>query len=454
MGGRVASIKLRRMAMAALLANATLCGSAGADDLNSALVAAYRVNPEIKAERARQASTDEQVAQALSGFRPSANATYLHGRQRTDLNDNGWNYGSNDVKSLRVAQPLFRGGGTFSSYNSAKQRVLAGRNQLYAREQRVLLDAVTAYMDVVAATSILQLARENEEALSQQLTAANERFEVGEVTRTDVAQSQSRLAVAHAQVVAAEGRLISAIADYERIIGYKPEGLLEKPLQLPELPVNLQEAMRQALETNPDLLSAVHAAKSSHYDVWTNTSAILPRVDLVGTVSRQNGAGAFGTDSFDQDQVALEVSIPIYQAGTEYSRVREAKALNRQRSYAVTDTRLSTDQQVARAWEQLETASAIMTTREQQIGAAEAALEGVRQEQQYGARTVLDVLDAEQELFNAQTNFEQSQRDRVVAAYGLLFAVGKLTPSYLHLAVEQYDPVENYEDIKWLPLGF
>jgi outer membrane protein len=445
--------RLRHLA-AALGCSWVFAMAAHANGLDDALAATYSNNPTIKAQRARQQANDEEVAQAVSGFRPTANGLYSRGRQRTSLSGSPWNYGDAETRSLRINQPLFRGGGTFSGYNAAKQRVRAGQNQLEATQQQVLVDAVTVYMDTVSATSTLQLARENENSLAQQLTASQERFQVGEVTRTDVAQSESRLSIARAQVVAAEGRLISAIARFERVIGYRPEGLLEKPDLLPEVPVSLNEALQMAHGANPELIAAVHTAKSSNYDVWTNKSALLPRVDLVGSMSRQDGAGAFGTDSFDQDSVAVEVNVPLYQSGAEYSRVREAKSIARERQYAVVDTRMEIDRQVTSAWEQMETASATITQREAQIGAAEMALEGVRQEREYGARTVLDVLDAEQELYNARTGLVQAERDRVVAVYNMLRMLGRMTPDYLQLAVVQYDPEEHYDEIKFLPIGF
>lgn len=437
-----------------LISALLLASPAMADSLSDALEATYRNNPTIQARRAQQMATDEEVAQALSGFRPNASAAYARGRQRTSLSGAPWTYENSENRNIRVTQPLFRGGGTFSSYNSAKQRARAGENQLSAVEQQVLLDAVTAYMDVAAAIGVLELSRGNENTLAQQLKAAQERFEVGEVTRTDVAQSESRLSIARTQVVAAEGRLISAIAAFERVVGYKPEGLLSMPATLPPLPASLEEALSDARAQNPELIAAVHAAKSSEYDVWTNKSSILPRVDLVGTMSRQDGAGAFGNTTFDQDTLGLEVNIPLYQSGAEYSRVREAKNIARQRKYAVQDTRQLIDQRTNSAWERLETAIGTIALRQQQIDAAQLALDGVRQEQQYGARTVLDILDAEQELYVARTNLVQADRDRVVAAYALLLTLGKLTPDYLQLAVKSYDAQEHYDDIKWQPFGF
>lgn len=423
------------------------------DTFIDALVSAYKNNPTIKAERDRQRATDEEVAQALSGFRPTVTASYARGKADTRVNSGAWDETNTENKNLSVRQPLWRSGGTFSSYNSAKQRVRAGEQQLHGVEQQVLLDAVTAYMDVVAAASILELSRNNEGVLGSQLNASRDRFEVGEVTRTDVAQSEARLSVARSQVIASEGQLISAIARFERVIGYKPEGMLSQPGMLPELPANLEEALIRARAENPDLLAAIHRAKSSEYDVWTNKSAILPRVDLVGSVSRQEGGSGF-SQSFDQDAFGVEVAVPIYQAGAEYSRVREAKSIARQRKYEQQDTKLVVEQSVTSAWEQLETAISTIRTRDEQIQAAEVALEGVRQEQEYGARTVLDVLDAEQELFTARTNLVQAQRNRIVAAYNLLLTLGKLTPNYLQLPVEQYNAREHYDEIKWQPVGF
>jgi len=437
-----------------LTAASLLAYPACADSFTDALTATYQNNPGIKAERDRQRATDEEVSQALSGFRPNVSASYSRGRQRSAFGGADWNNGDSENASLTLRQPLFRSGGTLSSYNAAKQRARAGEQQLTAREQRVLMDAVTSYVDVTAAASILQISRENEATLTKQLNASRERFEVGEVTRTDVAQSEARLSIARTQVINAEGSLISAIAAFERVIGYKPEGMLDQPIQFPELPLSLQEALEQARASNPELLRAIHLAKSSEYDVWTNKSAILPRVDLVGSMVRQEGVGVIGNNKFDQDSIAVELTVPIYQAGAEYSRVREAKSVARQRQYERDDTKLNVEQAVSRAWEQLETARSTIRSREGQIQAAQVALDGVRQEQEYGARTVLDVLDAEQELFSARTALVQAQRDRVVATYNVLLTLGRMTPSYLQLPVAQYDAREHYDDTKWLPIGF
>lgn len=424
------------------------------DHFIDTLVATYTSNPRILAERKRQESTDEQVAQAVSGFRPQAGITYDKGRQRTAFGSSAWSYGDTEGKTLRIEQPLFRGGGTLSSYSAARQRVQAGRYQLAAVEQEVMLQAVAAYMDVLTDTSLLELARNNRDVLMKQLEAANERFAVGEVTKTDVAQSEARVSQAKTQVIAAEGRLVSSVAEFERIVGYKPEAVLTAPKTLPELPATMQEALEQGRLANPQLLGAIHATKAAGDDVWTSKSALLPRASLVGSMSRQDGAGVLGTSTFDQDSVKLEVTIPLYQSGSEYSRVRQSKSTERQRQDEQQNTKQSVEESIVKSWERLQTATDTIRTRQDQIKAAQVALDGVKQEQEYGARTVLDVLDAEQELFVAKTNLVQAERDRIVAGYNVLLTLGRLNPSTLELPVTPYDPTENYDRVKWLPIGF
>jgi outer membrane protein TolC len=198
----------------------------------------------------------------------------------------------------------------------------------------------------------------------------------------------------------------------------------------------------------------MRSEKSSGYTVNSRIGTLLPRVDLVGSMSKQDGAGVQGNSKFDQDSVKLNFTVPLYQSGAEYSRVREAKATKRQRAQDTTNTRQAVEEDVTQSWEGLETAIATISAREDQIKAAEVALDGVKQEQEYGARTVLDVLDAEQELFQAKTNLVRAERNRVVAAYQLLLSQGDLTPKKLELDIANYDPQENYDAIKWQPIGF
>ena len=422
--------------------------------LEESLAAAYTTNPQIKAERERLQGTDEGVSQAVSGFRPTLGATYTKGRQRTEFGGAGDSYGDTESKSLRIEQPLFRGGGTWSSYQSALERVKSGQFTLAAVEQNIMLQATAAYMNVLANSAILDLSRKNAAVLEEQLKAATTRFDVGEVTRTDVAQSSARLSDAKTAMLAAEGELQGSIATYERIVGARPEGTLISPERLPELPASLDEALEIGRNANPQLLAAMHEAAASNHDIRTNQAALFPRVSLVGTLSRQDGAGSNGASSFDQDRLAVEVAIPLYQSGAEYSRIREAKALARQRDHETIDRRMTTDETITQSWERLETAVATIATRIEQINAAELALDGVKQEQQYGTRTILDVLDAEQELFSARTNLVRAQRDRIVAGYSLAFALGQLSPTHLELAVAAYNPQPHADAVGWKTIGY
>lgn len=431
-----------------------VCSPSYAGSFEDVLSSTYVNNPRIKAERQRLESTDEEVSQATSGFRPTLNANYNKGRQKSTFDGGNPAYSDSETKQLQVSQPLFRGGGTFSSYRAAKQRVTAGQFQLAGVEQEVLFQAASTYMDVLANSAILQLARENQNVLQQQLDSANERFKVGEVTRTDVAQSQSRLAAAQASVISAEGELLNSMAQFERVVGYRPAGVLTVPEKLPSLPSSLKEALDIGRATNPQLLTAIHSAKAASYDVRTTEARLLPSVSLVGNMSRQDGAGVSGQDRFNQDSLTVQFQIPLYQAGADWSRVREASATARQRDQESMDRRLDTDRIVTENWDNLETAVSTIGTRDAQIKAAEAALEGVKQEQQYGSRTVLDVLDAQQELFGARTNLVRAQRDRIVAAYNLVLSLGQMSPNNLELSAETYDPESHAKSVEWQWLGY
>ncbi len=439
------------LGLAVLLSSTSL---AQASSFTDALENTYSTNPTIKAERERQESTDEGVSQALAHYRPTIGLEYERGTQSTKLAGTTAD-GPYENKTLTLNEPIFRGGSTINDYQASKQRVLAGRAALNGTEQQVMQQAIEAYMDVVADSAILELARNNEGVLDKQLGASNERFKVGEVTRTDVSQSQARLSSAKSDVISAEGQLISSIAVFQKVIGYKPEGKLDVPDQFPEIPANLDEALTKARSASPQLLEAIHTAKSAKFDARKDIGDILPQVALIGTMERQDNVGYLGGDSnYQDDSIGVRVSIPLYQSGAEWSRVREAKAEARQRQHQAMDTQQLVEQRVTQAWEELETATATIKARQDQIKADETAVEGVKQEQEYGARTILDVLDAQQELFSARTGLVRAQRDRVVAAYNLAMNLGDLTPQNLGLKVAQYDSTEHYGDVKNQLIGY
>ena len=421
--------------------------------MQKALDHTYKTNPEIKAQRKSLEQLDESANQAFSGWLPQASIDYSKGRQRNRFSGSTWTSSDTEVRQLLVEQPIFRGGETVARTSSADHLVEAGRAELYNVEQEVLLRAATTYMDVVRDRSVLELSRNNVEVLGKQLQASRDRFEVGEITRTDVAQSEARLARSNNDEILAKGALTNSIAVFERIIGYTPEELAV-PDNFPEIPANLEDAITMGLENNPSLISQEFRRESADDDVDVNVARILPDVTLRGTMRREQGAGIIGNSDFDNDAVTLNVNVPLYQSGAEYSRVRAAKSRLSEQRFQYSNVRDQVRQSIVQAWEDLETSiSAIRATKEA-IRAAEIALDGVRQEQLYGARTILDVLDAEQELFSAQVNLVRAERDRIVAIFTLLARLGRLTPDTLVLDTPAYDPEEHYEDVRYQLIGF
>lgn len=422
--------------------------------LQKALVETYQNNPELEAQRRTQNAIDERVPQALSGALPTASIGYDEGRGRVAQGGNSaWSYTDIKNKNLSVVQPLFRGGSTWASVKAARNDVRAGQERLRQTEQEVLLATITSYMDVVRAQSVVGLSQKNLDVLSKQQEAARQRFNVGEDTRTDVAQSEARVAVARSQLTRSEGQLASALAAFKRTAGYELKDAV-MPVFSHALPATLEEAIKEAEENNPRALEAKYAKESADYQINANAGRILPSVNLRGTMSRQEGAGVTGNLDFDQDQLLVAVSVPIFQGGAEYSRVREARETYQRQRFIELDTANRVRQQVVTAWEEWQAIKATLQSDQAAIDAAEIALDGVKQEQQYGARTTLDVLDAERELFDVRVQFVSSQRSEVVAAYTLLVALGRLTAQDLNLPVETYDANKHFEDVEYQFIGF
>lgn len=443
----------------ALLASALAFGCiavvqpAAAQSLNEALSAAYNNNPTLLAARASLRATDEGVPQALSNWRPTVSVTGEVGRLNQDYRQNSATQPDGVITprtlSLTVSQPLYRGGRTESATDAAEALVLAGRQDLASTERRVLLDAVTAYMDVVQNQAVLDLNRNNEEVLRRQLEATRERFRVGEITRTDVAQAESRLSRATADRISAEGALISSRAVLARVMGETPRTLTPPP-PLPQLPGNEEEALAIAYDDNPDLLGARFREVAAKHDVRTISGALLPTVSLNGTATKADETTTSHVD-YESGKIALSVTMPLYEAGSTYSQTRQRKQTHNQRRIQVEEQRRSVRQSVTQAWENLTTARSNIVARTAQVDAARIALEGVQQEAEVGSRTTLDVLDQEQEYLDARVAEVRARRDEYVAGYTLLSAVGRLGARQLALPVEFYDPETNYKRVrdKW-----
>lgn len=415
---------------------------------------AYMNNPGLESQRRSFQATVEQVPQALAGALPQVNAGYQKGRQRTQSSGtNGWTSSNSEAKSLSVTQPLFRGGTTYANVKSARRQVDAAEFRLQQVEEDVLLRAITAYMDVARASAVLDLSKKNRDVLTQQLDAASQRFEVGEDTKTDVAQSEARLAQAQSDFINNRGRLESQKAIYREIVG-EPAGNFVLPEVMPETPKSLDELIDKALQNNPKIKETEQLKDSADYLIDANIGTLLPSVDLQGSMSRQEGIGIFGNTDFDQDEVVVAASLPIFQGGQRYSRVRAAKENYQQRRFQMLDMVNEVRRQAISAWEDLLASSSSIESGEQAVKAAEVALDGVRQEQQYGARTTLDVLDAERELFDANVRLVIAKRDRAVAAYSVLAVTGDLTAKNMGLDVTLYDPEDYYGDKEYQFIGF
>lgn len=426
---------------------------AHADSLTDILTATYDSHPAIKAKREELKALDENVSQALAGWRPTVEANYTKGRKRTDFAGTGRRYTDDDSKSLVIDQPLFSGGETLARTRSAKSLVLSGRADLRNTEQETLFGAVQAYMAVLRSESVLSLSSNNASVLRQQLKASKERFEVGELTRTDVAQSEARVSRAEADENQAKGQADIDKAAFRRVVGFDA-GTLAMPATKLSLPATVEEAQELALSNNPRVDVSKYREVAAQNDIDVGVAAILPDVSLRGAFNRQDNVGTLGNSSLDSDSVTVNVSIPLYQGGAEYSAVREAENVAQRRKFEALDTYNQVRETVNRSWQQYVTAKNAIHSREDAIKAAQIALEGVKQEQEFGARTTLDVLDQEQELFQAKVELVRAQHDQVVSEYGLLAAIGRLNPQELALNAQSYDPEKHYEKVKYKLIGF
>ncbi len=419
--------------------------TANAAPLRDALVTTYLTSPTLEAGRSELRQVDELVPQALSGYRPSL---FLNGDltgEKSTIRQNNEVFQQNrsgKSVNLTLRQNLYSGGGTQAQVSQAENQVRAQRARLYSLEQQVLLDAVTAYTAAYRDQSVLDLALNNEERLQRQLEATRDRFEVGEVARTDVAQAEARLSRARADVEQAKADLASSRAFYERVIGEAPSKL-EEPEVLQALPKTESETRAIAAQ-NPDIIAATFDLYAARDNVDVQFSSLLPSLDLQGLVEYDDQP----TANIEWDRNAalgLNLSVPLYQGGAEYSRVRESRQLVRQQRDQLETANRSVQELVTSSWENLLAATASIDAFRSEVRANQVALEGVQQEALVGARTVLDVLDAEQELFTSQVNLVRAQAIEVVASYQLKLAIGQLTVEGLELPIEPYDAVAYYE---------
>ncbi|MFN9163410.1 MAG: TolC family outer membrane protein [Alphaproteobacteria bacterium] len=443
---------------AALLVSVFAAPSAlAADTLTDALVKAYQSNPQLMAERANLRATDEEVSQAIARWRPTItlNGDY----SRVESETKGPQTLDNSIEdrrepwsaSVTASQTGCAGGTILAQRRQSDAQVRAGRARLHATEQSVFLDTVTAYMNVVRDEAVVKLNKTNIELLQKQLEAARARFDVGEITRTDVSQAEARLAAGQFQLTAAEANLIASRTFYERTVGEAP-GTLEAKPEVPVLPESETLAREAAGQANPQLVAAREAEEAADYAIDFAVGRLLPTVRVAASYGRSGQE--FGPETIgDETRVTASASWPLYQGGAEWSEIRQAKEFFNKARMDTEFARRSTDERVSNAWEAYRASRASSEANRQQVKASEIAFEGVQQELEVGSRTTLDVLNQQQELLNARVALVRSERDEVVAGFTLLSTVGKLTASNLELPVEVYDPKANYEMQTWRPLG-
>jgi len=424
---------------------------AKATSFQEALSMAYNNNPFLKAERENVKITDEQRSQAVSGFLPNISANAQRGKRNTkQLGVSNRNV--TETKEISITQPLFRGGRTYNNLKLAENNIQAAREGLRQVEQEVLLEAITAYMDIIRDQEVLELSKSNVAVLQKHLDVTQERFDLGEVTKTDVAQAEASLSIAKSEQTNAEGVLESSRARYSRIVGEEP-GIL-KPVNNPiVIEATLDKIIQIAMDENPSILQALRSEMAAKNRVSVEKGRLLPSIDFQASKDKQKGV-LFSSSDLENDRFSVNVSIPLYQSGAEYSSVRQAKFNHGRLKLGLEDQKNKVREAVIEAYNNFYVARAVIKSNQAAIDASEVALDGTQEEAKFGARTTLDVLDAEQDLFEAKANLIRSKREEIVSSYTLLSFVGRLNPKELGLSVSIYDPKENYNKRKYQIIGF
>ncbi len=435
--------------------------------MSSALARAYQSNPDLNQQRAGVRAQDENVPRATSAYRPTVTATGQFGYSNLALHEpgtvispliglgggatSGTNFSaSTDTGALgvTVTQTIFNGNRNYNGVRQAESNVLGARETLRNTEESVLQNGATAYMNVLRDTAILDLRKNNIIVLEEQLRQTRDRFNVGEVTRTDVAQAASSLASARSDYFTALANLETSIANYHQVIGIDPTRL--QPARSVEalLPHTLNDAIAVALQEHPEVQAALHQVDSAELQVKLMEGQLMPTVTVNGQVAQNyNEQGEPGLRLFNAT-ILGEVSVPIYTGGDVDAQVRQAKEQLSQAELQADLQRTQVRALVVSNWGLLDSAKAVIVSDQAAVKSAEIALEGVREEARVGQRTTLDVLNAQQTLLNARVSLVSAQRDRVVASYATLAAVGQLSADSLGLDVVRYDPTVHFNQVK------
>ena len=423
--------------------------AAGAQSFEETLIAAYHANPKLKAQQARTRVADELVPQALSTWRPTLSLTgdigrkQLRNNQDTSVPDKALNP---HTVGLLVSQPIFNGFQTIASTEAAEARVRAERARLLDTEQTVLLEAASAYLRVARDQQIVTLQISHIQILEKELESAQDGFRIGTRTRTDVSQAEARLARSHAERTKAEANLAASIAAYQNVVGMRP-GLLTIPAEAPRLPPDRGSAEKLAGDHNPLVAAAFHDRGAARENIRVAQSELLPSVSLNASSTRNFEALNFDQRTIDNTVKAV-VSIPLYQGGVSQARVRQAKQSEAEQAQRMDVARRDAIEAATRSWDAVQAARERLRAQETEIKAATLALEGVRRELLIGGRTLIDALNAEQELLDARTEDTRTRVDYIIAAFQLLQATGQLNTENLGLKVDRYQPETHYKEVR------
>lgn len=426
---------------------------ARADSLVDTLSQAYSYSPQLDAERARLRATDEDVARANSGYRPDIRAGADIGHQHSETRPSSINNGSTNPKgyAVQLIQPIFRGFQTTNAVNAAEAAVRAGREVLRNVEQQVLLDAVTAYGNVVRDQSIVKLRENNLNFLNTELRATRDRFAVGEVTKTDVSQAEARRALGQSDLDLARANLNSSRAIYLQVVGSPAKNLRDANSNSRLLPKSLDEAIAIGTRENPQVVAALYAEQGAKYQVDQIRGELLPDAQLEATYQDRFDSSRT-IDESETASIVGRLNVPIYANGGEtHARIRQAKHTHLSRIQEIEQARAAAQSQVAQAWAQLVGFKAQRESDKAQIAANQTALNGVREEEKVGQRTLIEVLNAQQELLQAQVQLETTKRNVLVATYTVISAIGRLSVAEVGGASSVYDPEVHYQEVrrKW-----
>ncbi|MDB5714223.1 MAG: hypothetical protein JWO15_1620 [Sphingomonadales bacterium] len=446
---------INRSARALLLATVLVAGPASADTLREALAKDYRSNPTLTAARAGQRATDEGVPIARARGLPSANATasYSEDFVRSALNFTSPARSVGGAVNLTV--PIYSGGAVRNGIKAADARVSAGQANLRDTEATLFANVVAAYMDVIRDQAIVSLNQQNLQVLNVNLEATRDRFQVGDLTRTDVAQSQARLSEARSQLESAQATLINSRETYVRLVG-EPAVALEPPPPLPNLPQSPDTAVTVALDNNPALLAAQRRRDAARFDTSVARAARSPTVAAVSGYNYQNflgsltsGVPGLDTQTSKTAQAGVQLTIPLYQGGLPTAQVRRAQALESQSIEQTIEVERNIVAQTRASYASWRASNELIVSSQAAVDANTLSLEGVRAENSVGNRTILDILNAEQELLNSQVNLVSARRNSYVAGFSLLAAMGQAEARNLGLdAGALYDPTQNYRRVR------